>query len=120
MTYHRSSERTIQPTATLSDELNGTLGHISLGLAGFHVCERPSVACLGGQLETQDTILCQEHVFREDIHAVDTLRTQSVCERVVTVEVLLERPPEDRTITVSGESTGQHGDVAETTFERFV
>jgi len=120
MTYHRSSKRAVQPTTTLTDELNGTLGHISLGLAGFHVCKRPFVTGLGGQFEAQDTILRQEHVLGEDIHAVDTLRAQSVCERVVTVEILFQRPSEDCTIAVSGESTGQHGDVAETTFEGLV
>lgn len=89
-TYHGGRERTVQPTPALADELGRRLGHIRLSFTGLHVSKRPAVVRLRDKLETEDTILGQEHVLCEDVHAVDTLRAETVGERVVTVEVLLQ------------------------------
>ena len=94
-THDGGCKRTIQPTSTLANEFDGGFGHICLSLARFDVGERPSLAGFSHQLKTKDTILSQEHVLREDTHSVDTLSTQAIRERVVTVEVLLEWPAKD-------------------------
>ena len=94
--------------------------NVSLGFTGFNVCKCPSFSRLGNKLETQDTIFGQEHVLSENVHSVDTLRTQAVCHRVITMEVLFQWSTLDCFVTVSGEGTGQHGDVTETAFQRLV
>ena len=71
--------------------------YIRLCLTGLDVRQRPSVIRLRNELETEDTILGQEHVLGEDVHPVDTFRAQTVRERVVSVEVLLERAAQDST-----------------------
>ena len=76
--YHRCSVGTVEPTTTLTDQLGSRLWYISRCLAGLDVCQSPLIVPLRHQLETQDTILSQEHVLGEDIHAVDTLRAKSV------------------------------------------
>ena len=114
-TYNGRSKRTVQPPTPLTNELRSRLRHIRLGFTGFDVRQCPPLVSLGDELETEDTILSQEHVLREDVHAIDTLRAEPISQRVVTVEVLLEGTAEDSTIPVRRESTGQHRDVAETT-----
>ena len=117
---HTGSEGSIQPSTTLADQLDCRLGHIRLSLGGLHVRQRPPVILLRDEFETEDTILGQEHVLREDVHAVDTLFTETRGEGVVSVEVLLERPPEDGTVAVGREGTGQHRHVAEGALQRLV
>ena len=75
-----------------------------------------------GQYEDRGATLTfgQKHVLREDVHAVDTLLPETVRERMVTVEVLLERAPEDRAVPVRREGTGQYRYVTETTLEGLV
>lgn len=75
---------------------------------------------LGHEFETQNPILGQEHVLLENIHALDTLGTELFGECMVTVEVLFERSAHDCTEAVGREGTGQHADVAEGGFQRFV
>ena len=99
-TYHRRSERAVQPPTTLTNQLSGRLGDICLGFTRLDVCQCPLVIRLRDQLETEDTILGQEHVLREDVHSVDTLGTQTVRKRVVAVEILVEGPTEDRAVPV--------------------
>ncbi len=70
------SERTVEPTTTLTDKFGSTFGHISLSLGGLDVGKMPLGASLGDQFETQDTILGQEHVLLEDVHALDTLLSE--------------------------------------------
>ena len=107
VTYHRSCERTVQPPTPLTDELRSRLRDIRFSLTRLDVRQRPAVVRFRDELETEDTILGQEHVLREDIHAVDTLGAQAVGERVVTVEVLLERSAEDGAEAIRGEGTRQ-------------
>ena len=89
MTYHRGSKRTIQPTTTLTDQLWSRFRHIRLGLAWLDVGQGPPVTLLCDELEAQNTIFGQEHVLGEDVHSIDTLRSQAVRERMITVEILL-------------------------------
>jgi hypothetical protein len=46
---------------------------------------------LGDELEAEDAVLGEEHVLLEDGHAHDALGAEALGERVVAVEVLLER-----------------------------
>ena len=119
-TYHRRRKRTVQPPTPLADEFRSRLRDIGLRLARLDVRQSPLVVLLGNELETEDTILSQEHVLREDVHAVDTLGPEAVRQRVVSVEVLLERPAEDGAVAVRRERTWQHGDVTETALEGLV
>jgi hypothetical protein len=119
-TYHRCRERAVQPPPTLADELDRSLRDIRLSLAGLDIRQGPLGALLRDELETEDPILGQEHVLRENAHAVNALGSETIRERVVAVEVLLQRAAEDRLITVCGESTGQHGHVAKAALERLV
>ena len=116
----RRREGTVEPTPALADQLGSRLRHVRLGLTGLDVGERPPVVGLRDKLETEDTILRQEHVLREDVHAVDTLGTEAVGKRVVTVEVLLQGLAQDSAESVGREGTGKHGHVAEATLQRFV
>ena len=86
---NRRGERAVQPTTTLTDELSSLLRHIRLSLRRLDIGQGPLVALLRDEFETEDTILGQEHVLREDVHAVYTLVTQSRRQGLVTVEVLL-------------------------------
>jgi len=72
-THDRSSERSIQPPTTLSNEFGSSFGHIRFGLRGFDICQSPSGPSLGNQLETEDAIFCQEHVLGENVHPIYTL-----------------------------------------------
>ena len=80
----------------------------------------PLAARLRDELETKNTILGQEHVLLENVHALDTLGTELLCQGVITVEVLLERTAHDCAEAVRRESTGQHRHVAEGRLEGFV
>jgi hypothetical protein len=97
-----------------------TFGDIRLRFGRLDVCERPTRASLGNELEAEDTVLGQKHIFREYIHPVDALGPQTIRKRVVAVEVLLERPAKDRAEAVGGERAGQDGHVAERALERLV
>lgn len=100
-TYHGGSKRSVQPTPTLSDQLRSRFGDICFRLRGFDICKRPPIVGFGHEFETKDTILGQEHVLREDVHAVDTLGAETVGQGVITVEVLLERAAKDGAVTIS-------------------
>lgn len=115
-----SGERTVEPTTSLRDKLGSTVRNVSFGLRQLDVCQMPLLVLLGHQLETENTIFGQEHVLLEDIHTLDTLGTETRGERVVTVEVLLQRPAKDGTESVSREGTGKHRDVTERRFQRLV
>ena len=99
-TYDRRGKGTVQPTATLTDELRSRLRYVGLCLTRLDVRQRPLIVRLRDQLETQDTILSQEHVLRKDVHAVDTLRAETVSQRMVSMEVLLQWPSKDSTESV--------------------
>ena len=107
------SERTVQPTTTLTDEFSNTFGNIGFTLGGLDVGKMPLGASLGDEFETQNTILGQEHVLFENVHALDTLLSENLGECVVTVEVLLERPAHDGAVSVGRESTRQDRHVSE-------
>ena len=94
-TYHRGRKGTVQPTPALTNQFRSGFWHICLSLARLDVGKGPPVAGFRNKLEAKNTILGQEHVLREDVHAVDTLGAETVREGVVTVEVLLERPAKD-------------------------
>lgn len=79
-TYNRGSEGTIEPTPALANELSGRLRHIGLCFTRLHVGERPLFVRFRDELEAQDTILGQEHVFGEDVHSVDTFGSQTIGE----------------------------------------
>jgi hypothetical protein len=113
-------EGTVQPTTTLTDELGSTFRHIGFTLGGLDVGKMPLGTCLGDQLETKNTIFGQKHVLLENVHALDTLLSEDLGERVVTVEVLLEGTTHDSAVAVSRESTRQHRDVSEGRFQWFV
>jgi hypothetical protein len=115
-----SRKRTVQPTTTLRDEFGSAFGNVSLALGRLHVRQMPLGAGFGDQFETQDTILSQEHVLLEDVHALDTLLAQLLGQRVIAVEVLFERATHDGTESIGREGTGQHTDVSERTLQRLV
>jgi hypothetical protein len=60
---HARRETTVEPTTTLSDELRRRLGHIGFCLAGLDVGQSPGIIGFCNELETEDTILGQEHVL---------------------------------------------------------
>ena len=115
-TYDRGSEWTIQPTTTLTNKLSSLFGDISFSLTGLDICQGPLISGLGDQFETENTIFGQEHVLCEDVHSINTLWTQTIRQRVITMEILLQRAAENSAIPVSGEGTRQDGDISETTF----
>ena len=80
----------------------------------------PFATRLCDKLETQDTILGQEHVLLENVHALDTLFAENLGQGVVTVEILLQGTTHNGTVAIGGEGTGQHGDVAERGLERLI
>jgi hypothetical protein len=114
------SERAVEPSAALANELGGRLGDISLSLAVLDVGKGPLLALLGHELEAEDTVLSQEHVLLEDGHAVDALVTETGGQGVVAVEVLLEGAALDSTVAVGAEGTGEDRDVAEGALEGLV
>lgn len=113
-------EGTVQPTSTLANEFGGTFGHVGFTLGSLDVGQMPFGACLGDQFEAKNTIFGQEHVLLEDVHALNTLLAENLGQGVVTVEILLERPTHDGTVSVGRESTRQHADVSEGTLQRLV
>lgn len=72
---------------------------------------------LGDELETQDTILGEVHVGRENagVAAVQLLTGKVLLQGTLTVLVVLQSD-----VAVSGEGTGQDGNEAEGGFERLV
>ena len=72
----RGSEIAVQPTTTLADKFCSAFGHISLTLGRLDVGQMPLGSSLCDQLETENTVLGQEHVLLEDAHALDTLFTE--------------------------------------------
>jgi len=115
-------ETTVEPAATLPNELRRRLRHVGFCLAGLDISQSPGVIGFCDELETEDTILGQEHVLwrrvrtlqlktkrsahlGEDVHPVDTLLTQTVRHGVITVEVLIQGSPENSTIAVGREGT---------------
>ena len=119
-TYNGRSKRTVQPSTPLTDELRSRFRHIRLSLTGLDVGQCPPLVGFGDKLETEDTILGQEHVLLENVHTLDTLRSELLRQGVVTVEVLLERASHDRAESVGGKGTWQHRDVTERGLERLV
>ena len=115
-----SGERTVEPSTTLRNEFGGALGHVSFTFGSLDVAEMPFRSGLGHQLEAENTIFGQEHVLLENVHSLDTLRTQLLGERVVTVEILFEGTTHDSTESVCGESSGQHTDITKRTLQRLV
>ena len=114
------SERTVQPTSTLRDELWRIFRHIGFALRGLDVRQMPLGTGFCDQFEAENTILGQEHVLLEDTHAFDTLLAENLRECVISVEVLFERPAHDSAVSVGREGTWQHGDVSERRFQRLV
>lgn len=111
----RGSERAIEPSAALSNELSTGL---SLGTASLDISESPLLALLGNKLKAKNAVLSQEHVLK-DGHAVDSLVTEAGSEGVVAVEVLLEGASPDGTEAV-GEGTREDGNIAEAALEGLV
>lgn len=114
------SERTVQPTTTLRDELRRRFRYISFSLGGFDIGKMPFRTSLGDQFEAENTIFGQEHVLLENAHTVDTLWSQDFGESMITVEILFKRPAHDGAVTVCRESTRQHTDVTKGTLQRLV
>ena len=104
----------------MPDQLDGSFWDISFSLAGLDVGKCPLFILLRHQFETKNTILSKEHVLGEDVHAIDTLRTKAICQRVISVEILLEGYTKDRTITISRECTGQNRDISKAALKRLV
>ena len=63
--------------------LYGTFWYICLRLRRFDISQGTFSSCFGNQFEAKNSIFSQEHVFGEDIHAMNSLRTKSICEGVV-------------------------------------
>ena len=80
----------------------------------------PLGAGLGDQFETENSVFGQEHVLLENIHALDTLLSKNLGQRVITVEVLLEGSAHDGAVAVGRESTRQNRDVPKRGFQRLV
>ena len=64
--------------------------------------------------------LTQEHVLGKDIHAIDTLWSETVGQRMIAMEILLQRASKNGTETIGRESTRKHRDVAKATLQGFV
>lgn len=71
----------------------------------------PLLASLCHEFEAENAVFGEEHVLLEDIHVVDPLLPQDLRQRVVAMEVLLQRPPHDGPEPVGGEGTRQDGHV---------
>ena len=94
---------TVQPTSTLTDEFRSSFRDVGLAFGGFDICQVPFAACLGDEFEAKNTILGQEHVFLEDVHAFDAFWTELFGKSVITMEVLFQRSAHDGTETVCRE-----------------
>ncbi|KAI6752785.1 hypothetical protein HG530_013537 [Fusarium avenaceum] len=86
-----SGERTVEPSSTLTDEFSRSFRHIGFTLSSLDVRQMPLLTSLGDQLETQNTILGQEHVLLENVHTIDTLLTKHLRQGMITMEILLQR-----------------------------
>ena len=106
-------ERTVEPTATLGDKLGSTFGHIGFTLRGFDVRQVPLGACLSDQLETENSILGQEHVLLENVHTLNTLLSKLLRKRVIAMEILFKGASHDCTESIGRECTGQDTNVTE-------
>ena len=114
------SERSVQPTASLSNEFCGTFRNIGLALGCFDVGQMPLAAGFGDQFEAENAVLGQKHVLLENVHSFNTLGSELLRQSVITVEVLLQWPTKDSAVSVCGEGTGQHGHVTEATLQRLI
>jgi hypothetical protein len=74
------SKFAIHPSATLTEELWGAFGNIHLRLRRFDVSKGPFATGFCHKFEAKNSVFGQEHVFGEDIHAVNTLRAKAVRE----------------------------------------
>src|SRR5690606_34034421 len=83
-----------------------TFGDIRFGLRGLDIGQMPLGPSLRYQLETEDTILGQEHILLENVHAFDTLLTKTCRHGVITMEVLLQWTTHNSPKAVRRESTG--------------
>ena len=115
-----SSKRAVEPSSTLTDKLGRAFGHIRFAFGSFDVGQVPFGAGFGDQFKAKDTILGQEHVLFEDVHAFNTLFTELLGKRVVTVEILLQRAAHDSAESVGRECTGQHTDVPKRRLEGLI
>ena len=115
-----SGKGTVQPPTTLRDKFRCSLGHVCLTLGGLDIRQVPLGTGLGDQLETQNPIFGQEHVLLEDVHAFDTLLAQLFGERMVTMEILLQRTTHDGPETIGRERTREHTDIAKRTLQGLV
>ena len=113
-------ERSVQPTSSLADEFWSSLGHIGFPFRGFDIGQMPFRPLLGNQLETEDSILSQEHVLLENVHVFDPLTSVEFRSGMITEEVLIQRPAHDGTISVCRESSGQDADVAKGALQGFI
>ena len=113
----RGSERAIQPTATLRNKLCGLLRDIRLSFAGLDVRQCPAFPTLGDELEAQNAVLGQKHIFLENVHLA---RAAPLREGMIAVKVLVQRPAEHRLESVRTKGARQHAHVAKQRLERFV
>lgn len=60
---HARRKTTVEPTAALSDELRRRLWHVGFRLARLNVSQSPGIVGFCDELETEDTVLGQEHVL---------------------------------------------------------
>lgn len=109
-------ERSVEPTQALADELGGGFGDVRLSLGRLDVSENPSLVRLRDEFEAENAILGQEHVLRPDRHALRSLGSEPLRERLVTMEVLVERTTLNGGKSVGTERSRKNGDVTESRF----
>jgi hypothetical protein len=118
--YDGCRKRAVQQTVPLTDQFRSTLGDICFRSGGLDTCQGPFTTSFRYQLEAKDSILGQEHVFRENIHAIYSLDTKAVGKRIVTMEVLLKGSSLNRAVPVRGEGTRQDRHVAKATLKGLI
>ena len=114
------SERSVEPTTALANEFWRSLGNISLTFGGLDICKMPLLPGFGDELETQDTILSQEHVLLEDVHVLNSFPFVDLGCGVISMEILFERATHDRSETIGREGSRQDTDIPKGTFQRLV
>src|SRR6266516_3563714 len=103
----RSRERAIQPSSSLANKLGSSFRHVGFSFGGFYIGQMPLGSRFGDQLEAQDSVLGQEHILLENIHAFNTFLAQLLGQGMVTMKILLQWPTHDRSETVRRKCTRQ-------------
>lgn len=125
----RGCERSIEPSATLANELSNAIRNVGLTLGCFDIrevpgrCEKvvcrtnsmylPSLSSLSHQLEAQDSVFCQKHVLLEDVHSVDAFLAKYLRQCMIAMKVLFKGATHDCPEAIRREGARKNAYIAE-------